>query len=106
MFIPRGGAEMEESTNMRLELFSFVSKCDRCGCQPRNAVNEMGRKGEEDQISKAEQFFLDRNVRINSLSYRKPMQFSQDWRNTCTFFGGFENETSRAVVNVVKFVSQ
>ena len=57
MFIPHGGAEMEESTNMRLELFSFVSKGDRCGCQQRNAVNGMGRKGEEDQVSKVEQFF-------------------------------------------------
>ena len=46
---------MEEGT-LPLESFSFVLESENRGCQQRNAVKGMGRKGEKDQTSKAGQF--------------------------------------------------
>ena len=45
------------------------------------------------------------NFVIDSLSYWKPVQFSQKWWNMCAF-KGFENEWSRTILNLLKFVNQ
>ena len=83
-FFPSDMAEMGEST-LPLELFlSFVLESERCGCQQRNAVNGKERKGKGDQTSTAEQYLRNiiaqgGNFVIDSLSYWKPVQFSQKW---------------------------
>ena len=45
------------------------------------------------------------NFVIDSLSYWKPVHFSQKWWNMCAF-GRFENESSRTILNLLKFVNQ
>ena len=45
------------------------------------------------------------NFVIDSLSCWKPVQFSKKWWNVCAF-GSFENESSRTILNLLKFVNQ
>ena len=93
-----------------LGTFSFVLESKRCGCQQRNTVNRKGHKGKGDHISTASSIWDNiiaqgGNFVFDSLSYWKPVQFSQKWWNLCAF-GGFENESSRTILNLLKFVNQ
>ena len=93
-----------------LGTFSFVLESERCRCQQRSAVNGKGCKGKGDRQVQRSSIWDNivaqgGNFVFDSLSYWKPVQFSQKWWNVCAF-GGFENESSRTILNLLKFVNQ
>ena len=108
-FIPSDRAEMGEST-LPLELFLSCRNPKDAGVS--RGTQWTGRDVKAKEIRQVQRSSIWDNILaqkgnfvIDSLSYWKPVQFSQKWWNVCAF-GRFENESSRTILNLLKFVDQ
>ena len=108
-FVLSDRAEMGEST-LPLELFLLCSNPKDAGVS--RGTQWMGRDVRATEIRQVQWSSIWDNIIaeggnfvIDSLSYWKPVQFSQKWWNMCAF-GAFENESSRTIFNLSKFVKQ
>ena len=107
-FVPSDRAEMGEGT-LPLEPFlscwnpkdGGVSRGTQWTGRDINAkeIRQVQRNSIWDSIAQEGNFVID------PLSYWKPVQFSRKWWKVCAI-GGFENESSRTVLNLLKFVNQ
>ena len=106
--VPSDRAEMGEST-LPLELFLSCWNPKDAGVN--RGTQWTGRDVKAKEIRQVQRSSIWDNIVaqggnfvIDSLSYWKPVQFSQKWWNVCAF-GGFENESSRTISNLLKFVN-
>ena len=109
-FVPSDRAEMGEST-LPLELFLSCWNPKKIAGVSRG-TQWTGRDVKAKEIRQVQRSRIwdsiiaqGGNFVIDSLSYSKPVQFSQKRWNVCAF-GGFENESSRTILNLLKFVNQ
>ena len=107
-FIPSDRAEIGEST-LPLELFLSCWNPKDAGVS--RGTQWTGRDVKAKKIRQVQRSSISDiivqggNFVIDSLSYWKPVQFSRKWWKVCAI-GGFENESSRTVLNLLKFVNQ
>ena len=102
-FVPSDRAEMGEST-LPLELLLSWRNPKDAGVSRGTQLTRRDVKAKE--IRQVQRCSIWDNIiaqggnfAIDSLSYWKPVLFSQKWLNVCAF-GGFENESSRTILNL------
>ena len=107
-FVPSDRAKMGEST---LPLEHFLSSWNPKDAGVSRWMLWTGREVKAKEIRQVQRSSIwdiiaqGGNFVIDSLSYWKPVQFSRKWWNVCAF-GRFENESSRTILNLLKFVNQ
>ena len=108
-FVPNDRAEIGKST-LPFELFLSCWNPKAAGV--RRGMQWTGRDVKAKEIRQLQRSSIWDNIIaqggnfvIDSLSYWKRVQFSQKWWNVCAF-GSFENESSRTMLNLLKFVNQ
>ena len=108
-FVPSDRAKMGESM-LPFELFLSCWNLKDVGVSRGTQWTERDVKAKEIRQAQGSSIWDNiiaqgGNFGFNFLSYLKTVQFSQKWLNMCAF-GGFENESSRTVLNFPKFVNQ